>query len=105
MKNIHLHYLRGITPKRVTSSGIHLRSLAPGQHSSEETSQPWRDVSGSVSDFTSMGDEPRTSCTESDVFNPEVPKLGNMYPQGVHFDFSRGTLGYICRGKNRTLWT
>ena len=37
----NLHYTRGITPKRVTSSGAHLRDLAPGQHSSEKTSQRW----------------------------------------------------------------
>ena len=30
---------RGITAKRVTSGGIHLRGLAPEQQSSEETSQ------------------------------------------------------------------
>ena len=36
---LNLHYTRCITPKRVTSGGIHLRGLAPGQHSSEETSQ------------------------------------------------------------------
>ena len=37
----NLHYTRGITPKHVTSGGIHLRDLASGQHSSEETSQRW----------------------------------------------------------------
>ena len=26
----NLHYTRGITPKRVTSSGAHLRGFAPG---------------------------------------------------------------------------
>ena len=26
----NLHYTRGITPKRVTSGGAHLRGLAPG---------------------------------------------------------------------------
>ena len=37
----NLHYTRGSsTPKSVTSDGTHLRGLAPGQHSSEETS--WR---------------------------------------------------------------
>ena len=35
----NLHYTRDITPKRVTSDGIHLCGLAPGQHSSEETSK------------------------------------------------------------------
>ena len=34
----NLHDARGITPKRVTSGGAHLRSLAPRQHTSEETS-------------------------------------------------------------------
>ena len=34
----------GITPKRVTSDEAHLRSIAPGQHRSEETSQQWRAV-------------------------------------------------------------
>ena len=29
-KKSNLHYTRGITPKRVTSGGIHLHGLAPG---------------------------------------------------------------------------
>ena len=45
----NLHYTRRITPKRVTSCGAHLRGLAPGQHSSEETSQQWRVVGDTVS--------------------------------------------------------
>ena len=44
----NLHYTRGITPKRVTSGGAHLRGLAPGLHSSEETSQRWRTVGDTV---------------------------------------------------------
>ena len=36
------HYTRRNTLKRVTSCDVHLRSLAPGLHSSEETSQRWR---------------------------------------------------------------
>ena len=48
-KKSNLHYTRGITPKRVTSCGAHLRCLAPGQHSSEETSQRWRIVGDTVS--------------------------------------------------------
>ena len=35
----NLHYTRRITAKRVTSCKAHLRGLAPGQHSFEETSQ------------------------------------------------------------------
>ena len=45
----NLHYTRRITPKRVTSCGAHLRGLAPGLHSSEETSQRWRVVGDTVS--------------------------------------------------------
>ena len=37
----NLHYTRRITPKRVTNGGAHLRGLAPGLYSSEETSQRW----------------------------------------------------------------
>ena len=44
----NLHYTRGITPMRVTSSGAHLRGLAPGLLSSEETSQRWRTVGDTV---------------------------------------------------------
>ena len=40
--------IRGITPKRVTSGGAHLRGLAPELHSSEETSQRWRAVGDTV---------------------------------------------------------
>ena len=59
------HYTRGITPKRVTSDGIHLHDLAPGLHSSEETSQWWRVVGDNVSDLTGLGIAPKT---DSDVF-------------------------------------
>ena len=44
----NLHYTRRITPKRVTSCGAHLRGSAPGQHSSEESSQRWRVVGDTV---------------------------------------------------------
>ena len=47
-KNSNLHYTRRITPKCVTSCGAHLRGLAPGLHSSEETSQRWRVVGDTV---------------------------------------------------------
>ena len=45
----NFHYTRAITPKRVTSGGNHLRGLAPGQHSSDVTSQRWRAVGDTVS--------------------------------------------------------
>ena len=36
-KTWNLRYTRDITPKHATSSGLHLRDLASGQHNSEET--------------------------------------------------------------------
>ena len=48
IKKSNLHYTRRIMPKRVTSCGAHLRGLALGQNSSEETSQRWRVVGDSV---------------------------------------------------------
>ena len=37
-KKSNVHYARGMTQKRATSGGAHLRGSAPEQHSSEETS-------------------------------------------------------------------
>ena len=44
----NLHYTCRITLKCVTSGGVYLRSLAPGQHRFEETSQRWRAVGNIV---------------------------------------------------------
>ena len=66
------HYTRGITPKRVTSAGAHLRCLAPGQNSSEETSQRWRAVGDTVSDLNGPVIKPQTSRTYSDIFNDDL---------------------------------
>ena len=55
----NLHYTRGIMLKRVTSGGIHLRGLGPGQHSSEETSQQWRAIGDTVSNLTDRESNPR----------------------------------------------
>ena len=48
------NYTRGITPKRVTSGGPHLRGLAPELYSSKVTSQRWQ----AVDDLTGPGIEP-----------------------------------------------
>ena len=69
LKNSNRHYTRGITAKRVTSGGIHLRNLAPGQHSSEETSQRWRAVDDTLSDLTGQVIEPKPTAPISDVLN------------------------------------
>ena len=65
LKKSHLHYTRGITPKRVTSDLVHRRCIAPGQHSSEETLQRWRAVGDTTSDLAISGIEhqkPRMVC-------------------------------------------
>ena len=49
----------------------HLRSLASGQHSSEETSQRWRAIGDTMSDLTGSGIEPQTSHTDRDMLNIE----------------------------------
>ena len=57
---------------RVTSDGVYLRGFGPGQHSSEETSQRWRGIGDTVSDFIDPGIEPKTSRTDSDVLTTEL---------------------------------
>ena len=61
-KKLNLHSTCGNTSKHVTSSGTHLRSLAPGQHNSEETSQEWRVVGDTVYTLTGPGIEPTSTA-------------------------------------------
>ena len=59
----NLHYTRGITPKRVTSGGAHLRGLAPGlqlRRNVAAVASRWRHCR-----FERSGIEPQTSRTES----------------------------------------
>ena len=49
-KKSNLHCTCGITPKRATSGEAHLRALAAGQQSFEETSQRWR-AGGNICPF------------------------------------------------------
>ena len=67
-KELNLQYTRGITHKRVTSRRAHRRDLAPGQHSSKETSQRRRTVDDTAFKLTGLGIEPPTSSADSDVF-------------------------------------
>ena len=60
----NLHYTHGLTPKRVTSGGAHLRGLVSEQYSNEET---WQADNNTVSNFTGEGIEPQTFLTNSDV--------------------------------------
>ena len=54
-KKSNIYYNRGITTKRVTSGGAHLCGLGLEQNSFEETSQRWRAVDDTVSDFDWLG--------------------------------------------------
>ena len=54
---------------RKTSGRAHLRSSAPGQHSSEKTSQRWWAVDDTVSNLTNPGMEPQNSRADNDAFN------------------------------------
>ena len=47
-KKSNLHYTRGITLKQATRGEAHLHDLAPGLHSSKETSKRWRAVGDTV---------------------------------------------------------
>ena len=65
----NLHYTHGITRKRVTSGGAHLRGLARGQHSSKKTSLRCRVVEDTVSDLTDLGMESKTFRADSGVLS------------------------------------
>ena len=59
-----------ITPRRIASGSAHLCCLAPGQHSSEATSQRQRVAGDAVSD---LGFEPQTFRTDSNVITLSLP--------------------------------
>ena len=67
-----------ITPKRLTSGGVHLCSPAPQQHNSEETSLQWRAVGDFVYDLIDWGIEP-TTRTVSDVFNHQLASTRSKF--------------------------
>ena len=60
----NLHHTRSITPKQVTSGGVHLHSLARGQHSFKETPHRWRAVGDTLSVLTDPVIKPQTSSTD-----------------------------------------
>ena len=69
--NLHYRLLAVLRQNRITSGVVHLRGLAPGHHSSLETSRRRRAVGTGVYDWTSPGIEPRTSSTDNDVLANE----------------------------------
>ena len=72
LQKSNLHYTLDITTKRETSGGVHLRGLAPEQHSCEETSQRWRTVGDTVSKLTDQGIKPKTFRANRDVFDTKA---------------------------------
>ena len=78
----NLHNNRGITPKRVTSGGAHLRCLAPGQHSSEEISKRWRAVGDTVPIGPAREIEPKTSRTDGVRSTTELTGRCSHVPPG-----------------------
>ena len=62
-------------PKRVTSGWVHLRNLAPGQHSSEEMSQWRQTVGNTTSNWTSPVIKPQTSRTDNNVLPYELNEM------------------------------
>ena len=52
--------------------GVHPCSLTPGQHSTEEISQRWPAVAGTVSYLTAPRFEPHTSHPDSNVATSEL---------------------------------
>ena len=61
-----LLYTRGITPKRETSSGIHLSGLGPGKQFQRHV-EVAATVGDPVSDLTRPGIELQTPRTDNDV--------------------------------------
>ena len=82
----NLHYTRDITPKRVTIGGAHFHSLAPGQHSSENTSHRWPAVRDTKSALTGSGIESKTFRIDNDVFNHY--QIGRLYSVSAKYDTS-----------------
>ena len=62
----NLHYTRVNT--RLTSGGVHVRGLAPGQRTSKVTLQRWRAVGDTASAINESRIEVQTSRTNNDVF-------------------------------------
>ena len=58
-KKSNLHYTRDIAPKRITSGGVRLRDLEPGQCIFEETLLRWRAVGDAVPDLPAGELNPR----------------------------------------------
>ena len=104
-KKSNLHYTHVITPKRLTSGGVYLRGLAPGQHFSKETSQRWRAVGGNATYLADPGFEPMASGTDSDDLsnwaNRQVSHFQNRSkPKALYFF---GDTLWFCRENSHSV--
>ena len=99
----NLDYTRGITPKRVTSSGAHLRGSTPGKQSSEETLQRCRVVGDAVSDLTAPELNPRPSAPivllTTELTGRSIKKI-NDFCRVAYFLYSCGFVDVIKTNKN-----
>ena len=75
IKKSNLNYTCVSAIKSVTSGGVHLRGLAPGQHSSRRNVAAVESHWQLCLNLTGLGIIPQTSCIDSDVFNRYVSRL------------------------------
>ena len=80
--NLHCRptrFINSLQYRRVVASGeSRPGGLAPGQHSSKESSQWRRAVGYTVSDLTCLGIEPQTFRIDSDIFNTALKPAGQF---------------------------
>ena len=67
-----VHYTRGLKPKRVTSGGAHIRGLAPGQYSSQDTQKQRQAAGDIVSDRLADRTQTGRAQTMSFITTPAV---------------------------------
>ena len=98
----NLHYTRRITPKRVTSSGAHVRGLAPG------LAQLRRNVAAVASrwqycaDLTGPGFEPQTFRTDSVCPSNEANR---RFVHNIKIEISIDLLGLVIYdGPSSKIW-
>ena len=66
-------------PQGSADPSLRTIGLAPGRHSSEETSQRWRVVGDTVFDLTGPGFEPQISSTDNKMQNGQIPNNKQPY--------------------------
>ena len=75
-KQLHLHYSRGITTKRVTSGEAHLCDLASRQHSSEKRSSGGKSLTTLCPIRSALASNPRPTAPKSPLITTATPTVG-----------------------------